>query len=213
MARCIVVSADPTAAPPDAGLLIVAAGTRRPAGSRGSRRHRRVDGLPRRPAQRRGRRRAASPAGPAGTLQQARVIVVVAGMEAALASVVSGLVSARSSPCPPASATARVSRASPALLGMVNSCAPGIGVVNIDNGFGARLPGRADLLDAGCRGCDESKGGNGLNRRNWLLLILLTVAAFAGPAGVRRPARGKRACWRTRRRPTRGWRLLSAWPW
>lgn len=70
-------------------------------------------------------------------LQRARVIVVVAGMEGALASVVAGLVR-----CPviavPTSVGYGASFAGLApLLTMMNSCVPGIGVVNIDNGFGA----------------------------------------------------------------------------
>jgi len=70
-------------------------------------------------------------------LDQASVIVVVAGMEGALPSVVGGLVS-----CPivavPTSAGygANFSGLAP-LLAMLNSCAAGVSVVNIDNGFGA----------------------------------------------------------------------------
>ena len=70
-------------------------------------------------------------------LQRARVVVVVAGMEGALPSVVAGLVR-----CPviavPTSVGYGASFAGVGpLLTMLNSCAPGIGVVNIDNGFGA----------------------------------------------------------------------------
>ena len=70
-------------------------------------------------------------------LQQAQVIVVAAGMEAALPSVVSGLVS-----CPIVAVPTSVGYGASfggitALLGMLNACASGIGVVNIDNGFGA----------------------------------------------------------------------------
>ena len=137
LARCIVVSADPPAAPPDAGLLIVSAGTAdlpvaeeaavtaELMGCRAGRLndvgvaglHRLLDQLER--------------------LQQARVIVVVAGMEAALASVVSGLVSAPVIAVPTSVGYGASFQGLAALLGMVNSCAPGIGVVNIDNGFGA----------------------------------------------------------------------------
>ncbi len=70
-------------------------------------------------------------------LQAARVIVVVAGMEAALASVVSGLVSAPVIAVPTSVGYGASFGGLAALLGMLNSCAPGIGVVNIDNGFGA----------------------------------------------------------------------------
>ncbi|MXW45565.1 MAG: 1-(5-phosphoribosyl)-5-amino-4-imidazole-carboxylate carboxylase, partial [Gammaproteobacteria bacterium] len=69
--------------------------------------------------------------------EQARVIIVVAGMEAALASVVSGLVSAPVIAAPTAVGYGASFEGLAALLGMLNSCAPGVGVVNIDNGFGA----------------------------------------------------------------------------
>jgi len=70
-------------------------------------------------------------------LQRARVVVVVAGMEGALASVVAGLVR-----CPVVAVPTSVGYGASfggvgALLTMMNSCVPGIGVVNIDNGFGA----------------------------------------------------------------------------
>ena len=70
-------------------------------------------------------------------LQEARVIIVVAGMEAALASVVSGMVSAPVIAAPTSVGYGASFGGLAALLGMLNSCAPGIGVVNIDNGFGA----------------------------------------------------------------------------
>lgn len=72
-------------------------------------------------------------------LRQAGVIVVVAGMEGALASVVGGLVS-----CPVVAVPTSVGYGASfgglaALLAMLNSCAPGVAVVNIDNGFGAAV--------------------------------------------------------------------------
>lgn len=70
-------------------------------------------------------------------LQAARVIVVVAGMEAALASVVSGLVSAPVIAVPTSVGYGASFDGLAALLGMLNACAPGVSVVNIDNGFGA----------------------------------------------------------------------------
>ena len=70
-------------------------------------------------------------------LQAARVIIVAAGMEAALASVVSGLVSAPVIAVPTSVGYGASFGGMAALLGMLNSCAPGVGVVNIDNGFGA----------------------------------------------------------------------------
>ena len=71
------------------------------------------------------------------TLRQARVIVVVAGMEAALASVVAGLVSAPVIAVPTSVGYGASFEGLAALLGMLNSCAPGVSTVNIDNGFGA----------------------------------------------------------------------------
>lgn len=71
------------------------------------------------------------------TLSQARVIVAVAGMEGALASVIGGMVS-----CPVIAVPTSVGYGASfggvaALLAMLNSCASGVSVVNIDNGFGA----------------------------------------------------------------------------
>lgn len=71
------------------------------------------------------------------SLQEARVIVVVAGMEAALASVVAGLVSVPIVAVPTSVGYGANFEGLTALLGMLNSCAPGVSVVNIDNGFGA----------------------------------------------------------------------------
>ena len=71
------------------------------------------------------------------TLQNASVVIVVAGMEGALASVVGGLVD-----CPVIAVPTSVGYGAnfeglAALLAMLNSCASGVTVVNIDNGFGA----------------------------------------------------------------------------
>jgi NCAIR mutase (PurE)-related protein len=71
------------------------------------------------------------------TLQQARVIVVVAGMDAALPSVVGGLVSVPVISVPTSTGYGSSFEGLAALLSMLNSCAPGVAVVNIDNGFGA----------------------------------------------------------------------------
>ena len=70
-------------------------------------------------------------------LMQARVVIAVAGMEGALASVVGGLVS-----CPVIAVPTSIGYGASfggvsALLSMLNSCASGVSVVNIDNGFGA----------------------------------------------------------------------------
>ena len=70
-------------------------------------------------------------------LRQARVIIVVAGMEAALTGVVAGLVSVPVIAVPTSTGYGASFDGLAALLGMLNSCAPGVAVVNIDNGFGA----------------------------------------------------------------------------
>jgi NCAIR mutase (PurE)-related protein len=70
-------------------------------------------------------------------LQRARAIVVIAGMEGALPSVVAGLVRTPVIAVPTSVGYGASFQGLAALLTMLNSCAPGIGVVNIDNGFGA----------------------------------------------------------------------------
>jgi hypothetical protein len=64
-------------------------------------------------------------------------VIVVAGMEGALPSVVAGLVRAPVIAVPTSVGYGAAFDGLAALLGMLTSCAPGIGVVNIDNGFGA----------------------------------------------------------------------------
>ena len=70
-------------------------------------------------------------------LTQARVVVVCAGMEGALPSVVGGLVSAPVIAVPTSVGYGASFHGLAALLGMLNSCASNVSVVNIDNGFGA----------------------------------------------------------------------------
>lgn len=70
-------------------------------------------------------------------LEAARVIVVVAGMEGALPSVVAGLVRVPVVAVPTSVGYGASFGGIAALLGMLNSCANGVSVVNIDNGFGA----------------------------------------------------------------------------
>jgi len=70
-------------------------------------------------------------------LQRARVIVAVAGMEGALPSVVAGLVAAPVIAVPTSVGYGASFGGLAALLGMLNSCASNVSVVNIDNGFGA----------------------------------------------------------------------------
>jgi hypothetical protein len=70
-------------------------------------------------------------------LRQARVLVVCAGMEGALPSVVGGLVSVPVIAVPTSVGYGAAFGGIAALLGMINSCASNVSVVNIDNGFGA----------------------------------------------------------------------------
>jgi len=70
-------------------------------------------------------------------LRQAAVIIVVAGMEGALPSVVGGLVKVPVIAVPTSVGYGASFGGVAALLGMLNSCAAGVTVVNIDNGFGA----------------------------------------------------------------------------
>jgi pyridinium-3,5-biscarboxylic acid mononucleotide synthase len=70
-------------------------------------------------------------------LERARVVVVVAGMEGALASVVGGLVPSPVIAVPTSVGYGASFKGLAALLGMLTSCASGVTVVNIDNGFGA----------------------------------------------------------------------------
>lgn len=70
-------------------------------------------------------------------IQRANVIIVAAGMEGALASVVGGLVSKPVIALPTSIGYGASFGGLAALLGMLNSCAAGVAVVNIDNGFGA----------------------------------------------------------------------------
>lgn len=71
------------------------------------------------------------------TIRACRVVIVVAGMEGALPSVVGGLVDAPVIAVPTSVGYGSSVKGLSALLGMLNSCASGLSVVNIDNGFGA----------------------------------------------------------------------------
>jgi NCAIR mutase (PurE)-related protein len=72
-------------------------------------------------------------------LAEARVVIVVAGMEGALPSVVGGLVSAPVIAVPTSVGYGASFNGVAALLGMLNSCASNVTVVNIDNGYGAAV--------------------------------------------------------------------------
>ena len=86
-----------------------------------------------------------------GTLSEADVIIVAAGMEGALPSVIGGMVA-----CPVVAVPTSVGYGASfggiaALLGMLNSCASGLTVVNIDNGFGAAMAAHRILARIGGR--------------------------------------------------------------
>lgn len=71
------------------------------------------------------------------SIQEAKVVIVVAGMEGALASVIAGLVEAPAIGVPTSVGYGANFQGLSALLAMLTSCANGVTVVNIDNGFGA----------------------------------------------------------------------------
>ena len=83
-------------------------------------------------------------------LRRARVVVVAAGMEGALPSVVGGLVSVPVIAVPTSVGYGASFGGLAALLGMLNSCASNVTVVNIDNGFGAGFV--ASLINREVRG-------------------------------------------------------------
>lgn len=79
-------------------------------------------------------------------LRAADVVIVAAGMEGALPSVVGGLVAKPVIAVPTSVGYGASLRGLAALLGMLNSCASGLTVVNIDNGFGAAAAARRILM-------------------------------------------------------------------
>jgi NCAIR mutase (PurE)-related protein len=78
-------------------------------------------------------------------IRSANVVIAVAGMEGALAGVIAGLVSVPVIALPTSVGYGASFGGLSALLGMLTSCAPGISVVNIDNGFGAAY--QANLIN------------------------------------------------------------------
>jgi NCAIR mutase (PurE)-related protein len=90
-------------------------------------------------------------------IEEADVIVVAAGMEGALASVVASIARAPVVALPTSVGYGASFRGLTALLGMLNSCAAGVSVVNIDNGFGAGCV--AALICARARKLGEETGG------------------------------------------------------
>ena len=91
-------------------------------------------------------------------LQRADVLVVVAGMEGALPSLVGGLVGVPLLAVPTSVGYGAAFDGLAALLAMLNSCAVGVAVVNIDNGFGAGALA-ARILAAGRRGAGDGSAG------------------------------------------------------
>jgi NCAIR mutase (PurE)-related protein len=89
--------------------------------------------------------------------QDARAVVAVAGMDGALPSVVGGAVAAPVIAVPTSVGYGASFGGLAALLTMLNSCAPGVSVVNIDNGFGAGY--MAHVINAQCEAA--AKGRNG----------------------------------------------------
>ena len=85
-------------------------------------------------------------------LRQCAVIVTVAGMEGALPSVVAGIVSVPVIAVPTSIGYGAAFGGLAALLGMLNSCAPNVTVVNIDNGFGAGYVAAQIAAPGGPRG-------------------------------------------------------------
>ncbi|MDR1389834.1 MAG: nickel pincer cofactor biosynthesis protein LarB [Treponema sp.] len=80
-------------------------------------------------------------------IRRAKAIVAVAGMEGALPGVIAGLVSVPVIAVPTSAGYGSSFGGLSALLGMLNSCTPGVSVVNIDNGFGAGY--QANLINLG----------------------------------------------------------------
>jgi hypothetical protein len=98
-------------------------------------------------------------------LSVARAVIVCAGMEGALPSVVGGLVAAPVSAVPTSIGYGAAFGGVAALLGMLNSCSPNVCVVNIDNGFGAAYVA-AMMVRQGtghrAQGTDEAEPENGV---------------------------------------------------
>ena len=94
-------------------------------------------------------------------LQGARVIVAVAGMDAALVGVIAGLVSVPVIAVPTSTGYGASFDGLAPLLSMLNSCSPGVAVVNIDNGFGAGHMAALTNRAAGATGADTTGGQHG----------------------------------------------------
>ena len=100
------------------------------------------------------------------------MVIVVAGMEGALPSVVAGLVDAPVIAVPTSVGYGASFQGLAALLAMLNSCASGVGVVNIDNGFGA-APGLPDPARKTPRRCQTYVIGPSASLTKALILLIL----------------------------------------
>jgi hypothetical protein len=89
-------------------------------------------------------------------LREARVLIVVAGMEGALPSVVGGLVEAPVIAVPTSAGYGASLGGVSALLAMLSTCAAGVSVVNIDNGFGAGY--QAAMINRLSKGAGDERG-------------------------------------------------------
>lgn len=120
----------------------------------------------------------------ADDLAGAAAIVAVAGMEGALASVVGGMAK-----CPVVAVPTSVGYGASfnglaALLAMLNSCASGVSVVNIDNGFGAGY--QAHMIESACGVAREERGGV-MNTLRWNLSENATRAQLLGDTLLQLP--------------------------
>jgi hypothetical protein len=124
-------------------------------------------------------------------VRRANAVIVVAGMEGALASVVGGLTARPVFAVPTSVGYGSSFRGLAALLAMLNSCAPGVAVLNIDNGFGAAFAAhRVNALVARAAGKAKRRAAGKAKR---------------GAAGkAKRGAAGKAAKTRARGRPRAG---------
>jgi pyridinium-3,5-biscarboxylic acid mononucleotide synthase len=93
-------------------------------------------------------------------LSTARAVIVCAGMEGALPSVVGGLVAAPVIAVPTSVGYGAAFGGVAALLGMLNSCSPNVCVVNIDNGFGAAYVAAMMLRSRGNDSANDGRTGN-----------------------------------------------------
>ncbi len=131
-------------------------------------------------------------------LERAAVVICVAGMEGALTSVVGGLLAAPVIGVPTSVGYgAHLGGAAP-LLAMLNSCAAGVAVVNIDNGFGAALMAHAIIRQIGIAASDSAPSSRRPGR-----------AADQAPAGAH-DRRGKPAAQECSNSPDSGSRRQSA---